>query len=143
MESIKLSFEAVMSIFILMMVGYFIKKIKLADKKSFNVINKLIFKVFLPVLLFYNIYNTNLAGLFDVKSADELIETIYNSIKNFEKEAISAGKEYSTYRMNQCIAVSIYGVSLTSELKTLILFAMFTYMALMLFCISKKFPRKA
>jgi len=67
MESIILSFEAVMPIFILMMLGYFIKKIKLADKKSLDVINKLIFKIFLPVLLFYNIYSTQTADVFDVK----------------------------------------------------------------------------
>ena len=67
MESIKLSFESVMPIFILMALGYFIKKIKLADKKSINVINKVIFKVFLPVLLFYNIYNTKTAEIFDIR----------------------------------------------------------------------------
>lgn len=67
MESLKLSFEAVMPIFILMLIGYFIKKIKLADKKSLDVINKLIFKIFLPVLLFYNIYSTPVSDIFDVK----------------------------------------------------------------------------
>ena len=67
MESLKLSFEAIMPIFILMSLGYLIKKLKLADKKTFDAINKLIFKVFLPVLLFYNIYTTETAEIFDVK----------------------------------------------------------------------------
>ncbi len=67
MESIKLSFEAIMPIFILMLIGYFIKKIKLADKKSLDVMNKLIFKIFLPVLLFYNIYNTKTADVFNLR----------------------------------------------------------------------------
>lgn len=67
MESIKLSFEAVMPIFILMLLGYVIKKIKLADKKSLDVINKVVFKIFLPVLLFYNIYSTQTSDVFDVK----------------------------------------------------------------------------
>ena len=67
MESIKLSFEAIMPIFILMVLGYFIKKIKLADKKSFDVMNKVIFKIFLPVLLFYNIYNTKTADVFNLQ----------------------------------------------------------------------------
>ena len=53
-------------------------------------------------------------------SADSLIESIYTSIKDFEKEAITAGREYSRHKMNQCIAVSIYGISIMSELKTLI-----------------------
>ena len=51
-ESIKLSFEAVMPIFILMSLGYILKKIKLADKKSVDVVNGWVFKIFLPVLLF-------------------------------------------------------------------------------------------
>ena len=76
-------------------------------------------------------------------SADALIESIYESIKGFEKEAITAGREYSRHRMNQCIAVSIYGVSLISEMKTLIVFATFVYVSLILCRISRKFPKKA
>ena len=76
-------------------------------------------------------------------SADSLIDSIYTSIKGFEKEAISAGREYSRHKMNQCIAVSIYGVSLMSELKSLLLFAAFAYVSLVLYQISKKFPKKA
>ena len=76
-------------------------------------------------------------------SADSLIEFVYDNIKGFEKEAINAGREYSNHRMNQCIAVSIYGVSIISELKTLVVFAAFAYVSFMLFRISKKFPKKA
>ena len=79
----------------------------------------------------------------DYQSADMLVESVYNSIKGFEKEAIKAGREYSRHRMNQCIAVTIYGISLMNELKTLIMFAAFVYISLMLYCISKKFPKKA
>lgn len=77
------------------------------------------------------------------ESADALIASIYENIKAFEKEAIMAGREYSRHRMNQCIAVSIYGVSLQSELKIMILFGGVLYVTLMLRRISKKFPRKA
>lgn len=76
-------------------------------------------------------------------SADSMIDSIYGSIKDFEKEAITAGREYSRHKMNQCVAVSIYGTSLGSQIKTLILFASFTYVAIMLNQISKKFPKKA
>ena len=76
-------------------------------------------------------------------SADALIDSIYTNIKSFEKEAINAGREYSSHRMNQCIAVSIYGISLINELKTLILFGAFMYISLVLYGISKKFPKKA
>lgn len=76
-------------------------------------------------------------------SADSLIESVYESIKGFEKEAVNAGREYSRHRMNQCIAVSIYGVSIMSEIKNLILFAAFTYIALVAYMLSKKFPKKS
>jgi len=76
-------------------------------------------------------------------SADSLVDSIYESIKGFEKEAITAGREYSRHKMNQCIAVSIYGISLMSELKALVLFAAFAYISLVLHRISKKFPKKA
>jgi predicted permease len=59
MDSIILSLEAVAPIFILMLVGYFIKLIKIADKSQFDAMNRLVFKLFLPVLLFYNIYKTD------------------------------------------------------------------------------------
>ena len=76
-------------------------------------------------------------------STDALIDSVYENIKGFEKEAIKAGREYSSHKMNQCIAVSIYGISLMNELKNLVLFAAFAYVSLMLYRISKKFPKKA
>ena len=77
------------------------------------------------------------------ESADSLIESVYNSIKSFEKEAVNASRQCSRYKMNQCIAVSIYGISVMSELKTLVLFAGFLYVTIVLGRISKKFPEKA
>ena len=81
------------------------------------------------------------AGVY--KAADSLVESIYSSIKGFEKEAINAGREYSSHKMNQCIAVTIYGISFMNELKTLIIFAAFAYVSFILHHISKKFPKKA
>ena len=76
-------------------------------------------------------------------STDAMIESMYENIKAFEKEAIKAGREYSNHKMNQCIAVSVYGVSMMNELKNLVLFAVFAYISLVLYRISKKFPKKA
>ena len=73
--------------------------------------------------------------------ADALIASIDKSIDNFTIEAITAGREYSNYRMNQCIAVSISGTSLFSELKTIIIFAFLSYIAACAFAVSKKFPK--
>ncbi len=64
MESLKLSFESVMPIFLLMSLGYALKALKTAKKEHFDAMNKLIFKVFLPTLLFYNIYTTDIGGAF-------------------------------------------------------------------------------
>lgn len=73
--------------------------------------------------------------------ADALIASIDESIDDFTIEAINAGREYSNYRMNQCIAVSISGTSLFSELKTIIIFMMLAYVAAYVFTVSKKFPK--
>jgi hypothetical protein len=64
-------------------------------------------------------------------------------LKDYEKEAINAGREYSNHKMNQCIAVSVYGSSLMNEVKAIVLFAAFVYVTLMLRRISKQFPKKA
>ena len=76
-------------------------------------------------------------------STDSLIDSVYESIKGFEKEAINAGRECSNHKMNQCVAVSVYGISMMNELKTLVLFAVFAYVSFILYRISKKFPKKA
>ena len=73
--------------------------------------------------------------------ADALIIAIDKSIDDFTNEAITAGREYSNYRMNQCIAVSISGTSLFSELKSIIIFMMLAYIAAYVFTVSKKFPK--
>lgn len=67
MESLKLSFESIMPIFILMAIGYLLRCVNFADKKTFDTVNKMVFKVFLPVLLFYNIYKTESAEVFNPK----------------------------------------------------------------------------
>ena len=76
-------------------------------------------------------------------SADSLVNAIYDNLKAFEKEAVTAGREYSRHKMNQCIAVTIYGISIMDELKALILFAAFAYLSFVLYRISKKFPKKS
>ena len=73
--------------------------------------------------------------------ADALIASIDKSIDDFTNEAITAGREYSNYIMNQCIAVSISGTSLFGELKTIIIFMMLAYACAYIFTVSKKFPK--
>ena len=75
-------------------------------------------------------------------TADPLIESIDKGIKKFADEAIAAGREYSNYRMNQCIAVSISGNSIFGELKKTAVFAVLVYAALMLLAAAMQFPKK-
>ena len=75
------------------------------------------------------------------EEADALIASIDKSIDDFTNEAITAGREYANYRMNQCIAVSISGTSLFGELKTIIIFMMLAYACAYIFTVSKKFPK--
>lgn len=75
------------------------------------------------------------------EQADALIAAIDKSIDDFAAEAIRAGREYSNYTMNQCVAVSISGTSLFNELKTVVMSAALAYVAAVLFSVSKKFPK--
>ena len=87
--------------------------------------------------------NENIASGVSYAKADELIESIYQSTKDFKKEAIKAGREFSSYRMNQCISVRIYGTNFISEMKSIILFAIFAYISFVLFKISRAFPKRS
>jgi len=51
------SFNAVAPIVCQVLLGYFLKRIHLVEETFFRDANKLVFRVFLPVLMFYNIYN--------------------------------------------------------------------------------------
>ena len=67
MENLILSVNVVLPLFLLMAAGYVCKVLKLYDMKSHAVMNKLVFRLFLPVLLFKNIYTTNLSAGIDWK----------------------------------------------------------------------------
>ena len=75
------------------------------------------------------------------EQADSLIASIDEVLNGFTVEAIAAGREYSNYRMNQCIAVSISGSSLFGELKSIAVFAVLAYAAAIALEASKKLPK--
>ena len=58
MENFLLAFNVVFPIFLIMMLGVILKRKNMVDDKSLNVMNSLIFRLFMPMLLFFNIYNT-------------------------------------------------------------------------------------
>ena len=65
MKSLQISIEAVLPLFLLMLTGYVIRITGIVEKSVFNGMNKLVFYIFLPVLLFRNIYNTNFSSAFN------------------------------------------------------------------------------
>lgn len=76
------------------------------------------------------------------QQADDMIASIDQSLHSFADEAIAAGREFASYQMNQCIAVSIYGVSLVQLIKDMVLFAVFAYLSVMLFAIAKSLSKR-
>ncbi len=57
MNNIILAFSVVFPLMLQMTIGYILKRRKIVDTNSLNVMNKLVFRVFLPLLLFLNIYS--------------------------------------------------------------------------------------
>lgn len=53
-----------MPLFLTIGIGYYIKKINLIDDHSIQIINKLTFVVFLPLVLFYNVYTSDISQSF-------------------------------------------------------------------------------
>ncbi len=49
--------NAILPIVLLIMLGYFLKRIKFIDLHFVNILNKYVFRVGLPALLFFNVYN--------------------------------------------------------------------------------------
>lgn len=66
-ENLIISLNVVLPIFFCIALGYVLKRMKMYDTHALNVINKLCFKVFLPIYLFNNIATTNLSAAFNPK----------------------------------------------------------------------------
>jgi len=64
-DNLIFSLNATMPIFIMMVAGYVLKKINFLDDHSTAVINKLVFRVFLPALLFTDLIKYDFVSLWD------------------------------------------------------------------------------
>lgn len=73
--------------------------------------------------------------------ADALILAIDKTLNELTVEAVTAGREYSDYKMNQCIAVSISNAPLFNEIKTIAVFAVLAYVSGLAFELSRKYPK--
>lgn len=67
MENLILSLNVVLPLFITMSLGYFLKYLNMFDNNTLDTMNNITFKSFLPMLLFYNIYKTDLQDVFNLK----------------------------------------------------------------------------
>ena len=67
MENLLFSINVVSPMFLIMCLGVFLRKIKLFDETFLKTANNFTFKTLLPILLFYNIYSSNLSVSFNGK----------------------------------------------------------------------------
>lgn len=67
MENLIISLNVVLPLFIIIVFGYIVRKINLIDDYTLQKMNIVVFKTFLPLLLFYNVYKTKLEGVFNLK----------------------------------------------------------------------------
>ncbi len=64
MENLVLSFNVVLPLFLNIALGYALRCLHMLDETTQKNLNKLVFKVFLPIYVFNNIYTTNIAVAF-------------------------------------------------------------------------------
>lgn len=65
LDNLYFSLNATMPIFLMMVVGYLLNRINLLDEHSTSVINKLVFRVFLPALLFTDLIKFDFVALWN------------------------------------------------------------------------------
>ena len=66
MENLILSFNVILPLFLTMSLGYMLKYFNMFNDNTLDTMNNITFKIFLPMLLFYNIYKTDLKGVFNL-----------------------------------------------------------------------------
>lgn len=66
MEMIILGLGVVLPLFVVMSVGYLARIIRLIDDSGVGVVNRLVFWIFLPAILFVSVYETNLQEVFNL-----------------------------------------------------------------------------
>lgn len=67
MDNLILSFDVVFPLFVNIALGYFLRCIHLIEGATQKSLNKLCFKVFLPIYLFNSVYSTNISSAFNPK----------------------------------------------------------------------------
>lgn len=67
MENLILSFNVVLPLCLCIALGYFLYRINMIEEATQKNMNKLVFRVFLPIYVFNSIYTTDIAKMFDLR----------------------------------------------------------------------------
>ena len=67
MENLILSFNVVLPLCLCIALGYFLYRINMIEEATQKSMNKLVFRVFLPIYVFNSIYTTDVAKVFDLR----------------------------------------------------------------------------
>jgi predicted permease len=67
MQNLILAFNVVLPLFLCIVLGYFLRAIGMIKEVTQKDLNRLCFKVFLPIYLFENLYTTDLSAAFDAR----------------------------------------------------------------------------
>ena len=67
MDNLILAFNVVLPLFMCIALGYLLRRLGMMEFEPRRAMNKLCFKVFLPIYLFHSIYTTDLGMAFDLK----------------------------------------------------------------------------
>ena len=65
MENLMISANAVLPMCLIMALGYGTRRLGWIRREEISAINKIAFRIFLPCLLYYNVYCSDLSGSFD------------------------------------------------------------------------------
>lgn len=76
MDNFLLCFNAIMPLLLLMMLGYVLKQGKIIPQAGFDAVDKMCFKIFVPTLLFSNVYGADFSTEFDLKAAAFMLTAI-------------------------------------------------------------------
>ena len=64
MDNLIVAAEAVVPLFCLMFIGVLVKKYRLLSDEELVHMNRMVFRVFFSIMMFYNIYTTDIATTF-------------------------------------------------------------------------------
>lgn len=67
MQHFLLSFNVVFPLALLMAIGFLLRRVKVVGEESVKQFNQVVFRVFLPTMIFKNVYESDLKAVFDPK----------------------------------------------------------------------------